>query len=711
MPQAWAQNPIAGSRTIYGALNTGVSAGTATAYLLTLAPPIQSYHVGACYAFLAHVANTGPATLNVNGKGALALTKRIAGVSTPLAANDIGINQRVEACYDGTVLQVQGFSAASSGSGGGVSLGAAGTLQGADGTGLFAAYGGSTCLLAGTYASGFSATGSLICSVPPSPVSTAKPLLVQSNSQFPSGVNLGGLSTGLLLLTTQAGVATPTTIPLPAGSLAGTAGPQTLDQTFVPPRSNTLPDPSTTGGTIQPTPSLYDVESVTAMTASATVLNPLGPARAAQWYRLRLRSVTSQPLAWDTQYSTNAGWMLPTATTGLNKDDLLLFEYEPTTSTWQLIFTSQLIATLGAGGGGSTTAPGVTGDIPFHGDSTALTVDTGQFFYDLGPHSGTIQEMRHGQGSGVVELADGHGFTSTILAANLTDNHLNTMPDADGPLCTAASCGLVVGAVNPQTSTYQVLATDFSDHKTIAVASGTFTITLVASGTQPATGQFIRIVNYGTGVVTVARSGQNINGGTASIVIPASSATAPTTVVVISDGTNYFASLDSVGTGMTNPMTTAGDWIYGGASGTPTRLAAGTGFLYGNGASAPTIAKLARGIVFEIGDPAGSALTVASTTTAYVTIPFACTISAYNLLVDAGTITVKFWRVATGTAIPTSANSINTSGVGIASGTAIHSTTLTDFTSTAIAANDIVAANVTAVATAKYVNATLQCDQ
>lgn len=117
-----------------------------------------------------------------------------------------------------------------------------------------------------------------------------------------------------------------------------------------------------------------------------------------------------------------------------------------------------------------------------------------------------------------------------------------------------------------------------------------------------------------------------------------------------------------------------------------------------------------RGIAFSIGDPGGSTLTVAATTTDYVTVPFACTISAYNLAIDAGTITVKFWKVATGTAIPTSSNSISTSGVSIASGTAIHSTTVSDFTSTAVAANDIMAMNVTAVATAKYVSGVLQCD-
>jgi hypothetical protein len=94
---------------------------------------------------------------------------------------------------------------------------------------------------------------------------------------------------------------------------------------------------------------------------------------------------------------------------------------------------------------------------------------------------------------------------------------------------------------NAQTGTYQVLAGDFSACKVITVASGTFTITLVASGTQPANGLCIKIINYGTGVVTVARSGQNINGAAANLTIPAGTSSVPSGMNVWSDGANYFA--------------------------------------------------------------------------------------------------------------------------------------------------------------------------
>ncbi len=110
-------------------------------------------------------------------------------------------------------------------------------------------------------------------------------------------------------------------------------------------------------------------------------------------------------------------------------------------------------------------------------------------------------------------------------------------------------------ATNAQTSTYQALAADFLACKTVVVASGTFTITLVASGAQPTTGQCLKILNYGTGVVTLARSGQNINGAAANLTGVAGSSTAPTGWFVYSDGSHYIAEVivgSGSGTGVQN---------------------------------------------------------------------------------------------------------------------------------------------------------------
>lgn len=80
----------------------------------------------------------------------------------------------------------------------------------------------------------------------------------------------------------------------------------------------------------------------------------------------------------------------------------------------------------------------------------------------------------------------------------------------------------------------------------------------------------------------------------------------------------------------------------------------------------------------------------------YWTCPFAGTITGWNITVDAGTITIKVWKVGTGTAHPTNANSINTSGLSLSTGTSVHSTTVTDFTTVDVNVGDVFAVEITA---------------
>lgn len=70
------------------------------------------------------------------------------------------------------------------------------------------------------------------------------------------------------------------------------------------------------------------------------------------------------------------------------------------------------------------------------------------------------------------------------------------------------------------------------------------------------------------------------------------------------------------------------------------------------------------------------------------------TIRAWTNTVDTGTPVIKVWKIAAGTAKPTAANAINTSGVGVTSGTHVRSTTLTDFTTTTVTQGDILAFNI-----------------
>jgi hypothetical protein len=98
-------------------------------------------------------------------------------------------------------------------------------------------------------------------------------------------------------------------------------------------------------------------------------------------------------------------------------------------------------------------------------------------------------------------------------------------------------------------------------------------------------------------------------------------------------------------------------------------------------------------------DGGGSALSTGKIK-GFVVVPFGATITGWSITADAGTATVKVWKIATGTAKPTIANVINTSGVALSSGTHVRSSTVSDFTTTTISAGDIIAFDLTAVATA-----------
>jgi fibronectin-binding autotransporter adhesin len=196
--------------------------------------------------------------------------------------------------------------------------------------------------------------------------------------------------------------------------------------------------------------------------------------------------------------------------------------------------------------------------------TTCTLTDSGVLYTQV-----TINSSNYNS-NGVAYGTANHTLTSTAAGA------LGTFLSGQGG--SSAPSFATLSAINPQTATYQVVAGDFQSYKTISVASGTFTVTLVASGSQPAAGQYINILNYGTGIVTVARSGQNINGGTSNLSLSAGSATAPTWTTVWSDGTNYFATVGgegSAGSGVSS-VTIAGTSNQITATGTCTITSSGT---------------------------------------------------------------------------------------------------------------------------------------
>jgi len=213
-----------------------------------------------------------------------------------------------------------------------------------------------------------------------------------------------------------------------------------------------------------------------------------------------------------------------------------------------------------------TTAPVISLDpsLILPAGTTGLPVATG--ISGLGTGVATALEVNVGSAGAPVTNGGALGTPASGVITNLTGTCT---------ACTANSVALTSISVSSLTTTYQVLTTDFINYpycKLFVVPSGTFTITLVASGTQPALNQCIDIVNYGTGYVTVARSGQNINGGTTSLLLLAGSSSGPTFTRISSDGTNYFAQ----GTGLLATPFSTNATLADSAS-TPGSITIGTG--------------------------------------------------------------------------------------------------------------------------------------
>ena len=99
---------INGHRVIEGTLNYCQDTSGTDAYACSLQTTISTYVPGACYLVMAGSTNIGPATLNLNGLGAIAIKKRH---DEDLEDGDIEAGQVVSFCYDGTNMQMESATA------------------------------------------------------------------------------------------------------------------------------------------------------------------------------------------------------------------------------------------------------------------------------------------------------------------------------------------------------------------------------------------------------------------------------------------------------------------------------------------------------------------------------------------------------------------------------------------------------------------------
>jgi hypothetical protein len=102
----------------------------------------------------------------------------------------------------------------------------------------------------------------------------------------------------------------------------------------------------------------------------------------------------------------------------------------------------------------------------------------------------------------------------------------------------------------------------------------------------------------------------------------------------------------------------------------------------------------------------GGGSVVLINTVIYQRIPKAGTITAWSIVAEGTnpTCTIDVWKVASGTTLPTSGNTITASSKpALSTGNAVKSTTMTSWT-TSIAADDIMAFTVTACSAATEIN-------
>ncbi len=304
-----------------------------------------------------------------------------------------------------------------------------------------------------------------------------------------------------------------------------------------------------------------------------------------------------------------------------------------------------LAAGTTATGAQQTLAAGATTEILVGGGASALPVWT------------------TATGTGAPARAGSPTFTGTLGAAAITATGVLTL--GSGPTTVSDSAGKVLSAAL----------------NTVAVANGGTGLTAGTSG----------------GVLAYTANGTL-----------ASSGTLAANAIVVGGGAGVVPSTITTGTGIitalgVNTGSAGAPVLFNGAGGTPSSIN------LANGTSLPNSALTAAERSGTIGATwSGSDCASGTKAKGFFVCKYAATITGYSIVADAGTCTVKTWKIASGTAKPTSANSISTAGVSLSSGTAIESSTTSDFTTTTVTAGDIFCFELTTVATATEV--TFQID-
>ncbi len=135
----------------------------------------------------------------------------------------------------------------------------------------------------------------------------------------------------------------------------------------------------------------------------------------------------------------------------------------------------------------------------------------------------------------------------------------------------------------------------------------------------------------------------------------------------------------------------------------------GTGLLSSSSGAATTLSAQPQQGGFSV---AFRGTDVAAGETLFLTVPYACTITDWAITSD-GTATITLWRIPDGgTELPNDSDTLSTNGFSLSTGTRIHSSVLTDLSSTSIFVADSFGVNLAAVGgSASHVEFYLGCAQ
>ena len=305
--------------------------------------------------------------------------------------------------------------------------------------------------------------------------------------------------------------------------------------------------------------------------------------------------------------------------------------------------------------------------------------------------------------------AHGQGVKISQLPAGGTVQATDLYPSSQGCSGSPPSCAATNRVTATQIKTFANTAPTLTGTITFGNITGsTQCLQLNTSGIAGGTAN-----PCGTVTATGSPTTQIAKFASATQLTPATSGTdyAPATSgssVLKGNGAGGFSAAVA-GTDYAAP-TSGSSILFGNGSGGFSNVTIGSHLSFSAGTldTAPSTTVRSFGATF--GDT-GATLALGAGSVVYFTVPYACTIAAWNITVDAGTVTFDVWKIGTGTAIPTVANTITASAKPqLSSGTALHSTTLTGWT-TAVTANDIFGIQLNTVATAKYAELDIQCNQ